>query len=68
MDIIYGKSIDQPGEVASPARGQLNRENAFILPVPDRNNAREFGPTRQGPPSRPASACSFSTPRLNQSM
>ena len=23
---IYSKSIDQPGKVASPARGQLNRE------------------------------------------
>ena len=23
----YSKSIDQPGKVASPARGQLNREN-----------------------------------------
>ena len=23
----YSKSMDQPGKVASPARGQLNREN-----------------------------------------
>ena len=23
----YSKSIDQPGKVANPARGQLNREN-----------------------------------------
>ena len=23
----YNKSMDQPGKVASPARGQLNREN-----------------------------------------
>ena len=23
----YGKSMDQPGKVANPARGQLNREN-----------------------------------------
>ena len=25
----YSKSIDQPGKVANPARGQLNRENIF---------------------------------------
>ena len=24
---IYGKGKDQPGKVANPARGQLNREN-----------------------------------------
>ena len=24
----YSKSMDQPGKVASPARGQLNRKNA----------------------------------------
>ena len=29
---IYGKSVDQPGKVASPARGQLNRETYFSLP------------------------------------
>ena len=23
----YSKSMDQPGKVANPARGQLNREN-----------------------------------------
>ena len=32
---IYSKGEDQPGKVASPARGQLNRENDF-LPVPVR--------------------------------
>ena len=26
----YSKSKDQPGEVASPARGQLNKENQYI--------------------------------------
>ena len=26
----YSKSMDQPGEVANPARGQLNRENGYI--------------------------------------
>ena len=27
----YGKSMDQPGKVASPARGQLNREMDISL-------------------------------------
>ena len=31
----YSKSIDQPGRVANPARGQLNRENG-CFPVPVR--------------------------------
>ena len=35
MVIIYSKSKDQPGKVANPARGQLNRENEY-LPVPVR--------------------------------
>ena len=26
----YSKSMDQPGEVANPARGQLNRENEYF--------------------------------------
>ena len=26
---IYQKSMDQPGKVANPARGQLNRENEY---------------------------------------
>ena len=26
MVITYSKSMDQPGKVANPARGQLNRE------------------------------------------
>ena len=37
MKCIYGytysKSIDQPGKVANPARGELNRENDFSLPA-----------------------------------
>ena len=32
-DILYGhtysKSMDQPGKVANPGRGQLNRENKY---------------------------------------
>ena len=52
----------QPGKVADPARGQLNRENEQS-PVPVR--AWEFGLARRVQPSRPASACSFSILRLN---
>ena len=26
----YSKSMDQPGKVANPARGQLNRENGYF--------------------------------------
>ena len=26
----YSKSMDQPGNVASPARGQLNRKNEYF--------------------------------------
>ena len=48
--------MDQPGKVANPARGQLNRENKYS-PIPVR--AIEFGLARQVQPSRPASACSF---------
>ena len=33
MVITYSKGKDQSGKVANPARGQLNRENAFF-PVP----------------------------------
>ena len=37
--VLYGhtcrKSMDQPGKVASPARGQLNKENKYS-PVPVR--------------------------------
>ena len=47
--------MDQPGKVAKPARGQLNRENEHS-PVPVR--AWEFGLARRVQPSRPASACS----------
>ena len=31
----YRKGMDQPGKVANPARGQLNRENQYF-PVPVR--------------------------------
>ena len=47
--------MDQPGKVANPARGQLNRENERS-PVPVR--AWEFGLARRVQPSRPASVCS----------
>ena len=35
MVITYSKSKGQPGKVANPARGQLNRENEYF-PVPVR--------------------------------
>ena len=54
--------MDQTDKVANPARGQLNRENKYF-PVPAR--AWEIGLARWVQPSRPASACSFSIPRLN---
>ena len=54
--------MDQPGKVAKPARGQLNRENKYSL-VPIR--PLEFGLAGQVQPSRPASACSFSKLRQN---
>ena len=31
MVITSSKSDDQPGKVANPARGQLNRENNYFL-------------------------------------
>ena len=33
--VYCSKSMDQPGKVANPARGQLHRENEYI-PVRDR--------------------------------
>ena len=35
MVITYSKVKDQPGKVANPAHGQLNRENEYF-PVPVR--------------------------------
>ena len=61
MVITHGKVKDQPGKVASAARGQLNRENDF-LPCP-RSRLRSLA--RRVRWSRPSSACLFSTPRLN---
>ena len=62
MAIAFSKSMDQLGEVASPARGQLNGENEYFL-VPVR--ARGFGLARRARPPDPASACSLSILRLN---
>ena len=45
----------QPGKVANPACGQLNRENEYF---PVRVRAREFGLARRVRLSRPASAYS----------
>ena len=44
MVITCSKSMDQPGKVTNPARGQLNRENNHF-PVPVR--ARESGLARR---------------------
>ena len=30
-DHTYCKSMDKPGKVVNPARGQLNRENEYFL-------------------------------------
>ena len=54
--------MDQPGKVANAARGQLNRKNEnFPVPV----WARESSLARWARPFRPASACSFSSLKLN---
>ena len=53
----YSKNMDQPGKVANPARGQLNREHKYF---PVRARAWEFGLARRVHQSRPASACSSS--------
>ena len=53
--------MDQPGKVVNPARGQLNRENAYF---PVLVCACEFGSTRQVRSFRPALACSFSILRM----
>ena len=52
---------NQPGKIANPVCGQLNRENVNF-PVPVR--ALEYGLAIRVRPSRPASACSFSILRL----
>ena len=40
---IYSKSMDQPGKVANPARGQLNRENEYLPRLRLRTWSRETG-------------------------
>ena len=40
----YSKGKDQPGKVANPARGQLNRENEYFpVPFAPKNWSRETG-------------------------
>ena len=51
----YSKSMNQPGKVANPARGQLNRKNEYF---PVRVRAWEFGLARRVRQYRPVSACS----------
>ena len=48
--------MDQPGKVANPARGQLNRDNEYFQV---RVRAWEFGLARRVRQSCPASAYSF---------
>ena len=55
VTISCSKGKDQPGKVANPARGQLNRENGYF-PVPFR--ASKFDVARRVRQFRPASACS----------
>ena len=51
----YSKSMDRPGKIANPSRGQLNRKNEYF-PVCVR--AGEFSLARRVRQSRPASASS----------
>ena len=50
----HSKIMNQPGKVASPPRGQLNRKNDYFPVL----RACEFGLARRVRQSRPASACS----------
>ena len=56
MILTYSKNKDQPGKVANPACGQLNKENSFF---PFAVRAWEFDLARRIRQSRPASACSY---------
>ena len=63
MAITYiQQTTGQPGEVAYPARGQLNRENKYFAVCP---RSRLIIWSRETRPSRAASACSFSKLGLN---
>ena len=55
MVITYSKGKEQPGNVANPARGQLNREKEYS---PVLIHALELGLARRVRQSRPASASS----------
>ena len=57
---IQKQSMDQPGRVVNPARGQ-RKNGHFPVPV----HAREFGLARRIRPSRSAPARSISILRLN---
>ena len=50
--------MDQPGKVANPARGQLNRENEYLSV---RVRAWEFGLARRVRQSRPRQAAHLHT-------
>ena len=57
--VTYSKSIDQPGKVANPARGQLNRKlNIFLSPFAPENLVPRDGfsrPVPRQPPHSPYS-------------
>ena len=59
----FQQRMDQPGMVANPARGQLNRETYFFPCPPSR--LRIWLCARRVRASRPASAHLFSTLKLN---
>ena len=61
MAITYSKSMGQSSKVANPARDQLNKEMSISVPV----RASKLSLARRVRSSRPTSACSFSTLRLN---
>ena len=59
MVITYSKGKDQPGKVANPARGQLNRENElFPFPVYSIQRLFSIGPA---PINHFACVCCFAT-------
>ena len=59
--------MDQPGKVANPAHGQLNRGYLYISlsPFAPEDLVTRDGFGRPVPRQHSASACSFSTLRLN---
>ena len=61
----YSKGKDQPGKVANPARGQLNRENEYLFPCPHSRLRIWSRETGSAVPSR--ASLLISIPRLRES-